>query len=341
MNKFTIFLDRLLHNMQRQGQIGTQDLYLATWRSILTFSGKHTITLEEVFTKDFLHRYQQHLLERGCCYNTVSSYMRVLRAIRNKAEKIRLIRTDTDLFDKLYTSNERTRKRAISGDAILALNNVDLSTHPHLLMSRDLFMLSFHLQGISFIDLAHLRKADFKDGYITYHRRKTGSPIIVKVLPQTRELLERCLSKCADSSYLFCILDPDNDGAKKRYSSVLRKYNRHLKLLAEIVGIDGNLTSYVARHSWATVAYHIGVPVSVISRAMGHQTEEVTRIYLTEFNTETLAYANNMVWKTLFEGKLDKIHEKKLKKRQQEEWINDVFLLAREGHEHVANLGIS
>jgi integrase len=338
MSKFIVFLGDLLRNMQSQGRTGTQSTYLATSGSVLAFSGKRSLTLRELFTKDFLHRYQEYLLGRGCCYNTVSSYMRVLRAIRNKAERRKLIATDADLFDKLYTGIEPTRKRAISKEAILKLNDADLSVHPHLIRSRDLFMLLFHLQGMSFIDLVSLRKSDWNGDYITYHRRKTGGLITVKVWPPARELLNRYLNTDETSPNLLSILNTDGEDAVRQYRTALRRLNRHLKSLAGLVGIEENLTTYVARHSWATAAYHIGVPTAIISEAMGHKTEEVTRVYLTSFNTETLDYANKMIWETLFENKQTDKNAKKQNNKKREDLIKDVSFLGRERHRSIVKV---
>lgn len=338
MNRFIVVLDDLLRDMQLQGRTGTQDTYLATYRSVFNFSGKRAITVEEVFTKDFLHAYQNYLIGKGCCYNTISSYMRVLRAIRNKAERRGIVQTDPDLFEKLYTGSEPTRKRAMSGDAILKMNDADLTDYPHLAISRDMFMLSFHLQGMSFIDLAHLRKADFKDGYITYRRRKTGSLVNVEVLPPAIEILNHYHSTDKQSPYLLSLIRNNTEDATTQYRSLLRKFNRHLKTLAEILEIKENLTSYVARHSWATAAYHIGVPTTIISEAMGHKTEEVTRIYLAAFNTETLAYANRLIWEALIEGKTTNRWGEKMKEKTKKQWKKNVSLLGRERHESAAKL---
>ena len=335
---FTKFLNGLLQDMQLTGREGTFDIYLATYRSVLAFAGNPLITLKEVFTKEFLHQYQTHLLDKGRCYNTISAYMRVLRAIRNKAERQRSITTVPDLFDNLYTGIEPTRKRAMTAEAILKVNDVDLSDHAHLIMSRDLFMLSFHLQGISFIDLAHLRKTDLKKGYITYHRRKTGGLIEVEVLLPARKLLDQYISKNQNSPYLLELLTGTAKEPKKEYKTLLRRYNRHLKIIAGISGIEENLTSYVARHSWATAAYHIGVPTTMISEAMGHKTEEVTRIYLAAFKTETLAHANKMVLEAVFEGKTTEKQGREIKEKRQKRWQENVSFLARKGHESDAKL---
>lgn len=304
MKRFTIFLNALFNEMLAQGRTGTWDTYLSASRSVLAFASNPHLTLKEVFNKPFLSRYQKYLLNRGCCYNTISQYMRVLRAIAHKAERRNLIVLDADLFEQVYTGSEPTRKRAIMSKTILRINQADLSGHPHLEMSRDLFMLSFHLQGISFVDLAYLRKADLRGDIITYHRRKTGSRISVQILEPAQKLLGRFLNTDRKSPYLLSILTKVGDSAHTQYRSTLRRYNRHLKALAELLGIAENLTSYVARHSWATAAYHIGVPTTIIGAAMGHRTEEVTRTYLASFDTETLTYANRMVMEDLFGEKI-------------------------------------
>jgi len=298
------FMKQLLHELLLQKRTGTYASYLSTYRSVLSFSGKNTLSLSDVFTKEFLFGYQEHLLAKGCCYNTVSSYMRVLRAVRNKAEKKQLVQTDTDLFEHVYTGSEPTEKRAISMEALLKLEDADLSTCSSLSFSRDLFMLSFHLQGMSFIDLAHLRKSDLKGDILTYHRRKTGSRITLQVLSPARKLLKKYSKASMSSAYLLPIITTTGEDETKQYSTILRRYNRHLKKLAELLDISENLTSYVARHSWATAAYHSGVPTTLISEAMGHRTEEITRVYLAAFDTEQLAYANKVVLKALFSGRI-------------------------------------
>lgn len=322
MVKLIDFVNVLSEELKLQGRISTRKKYLSTYRSVLTYSKECQITLGEVFCKEFLLGYQEFLLNKGCCFNTVSSYMRVLRAIRNKAEKRKIITTDIDLFDHVYTGSETTVKRAVSLKTILALNNVDLSHNSSLAFSRDLFMLSFYLQGMSFVDLAHLRKTNVKGDLIIYHRRKTGSMIAVPILPPARTLLERYMNNNT-SPYLLPIISIGGD-ATKQYDNAIRKYNRHLKKLAELIGVSDNLTSYVSRHSWATTAYHIGVSTSVIGEAMGHRSEEMTRVYLASFTTDMLASANRKVLESLFGAEL--------------EGDKNVQVLLGDGHKYGANI---
>jgi integrase len=172
---------------------------------------------------------------------------------------------------------------------------------------------------MSFVDLVHLRKSDLKGNYITYHRRKSGSLVTVKVLPPARALLGLFLSRDKDSPYLLSILGEDT-----LYRSLLRRFNRHLNTLGDMLGLEESLTSYVARHTWATSAYHIGVPTAVIGQAMGHRTENVTSTYLASFNTETVDDANRMVWESMFGNKTKN--------------TKNVSLLGRERHDSVANV---
>lgn len=294
------FIEVLSQELLVQGRGGTRESYLSTYRSVSSFADNSPIVLSEVFTKGFLFQYQQYLLNKGCCYNTVSAYMRVLRSVCNKAKKRGLLHAPDDLFEHVFTGSEPTVKRAISSQAILTLHNADLSAHPLLAFTRDLFMLSFHLQGMAFVDLAHLRKSDLKGNVLVYRRRKTGGLVAVPILPPARKLLNRYRSRDKSSPYLLSILTCVGGEVTTRYSSVLRTYNRRLKKLSEVLRLSENLTSYVSRHSWATAAYHIGVPTTLISEAMGHRTEEITRVYLASFDVEMLAYANRRVMTSLF-----------------------------------------
>jgi len=296
---FYEFTSVLLDEMKAQGRRGTRASYQATICSVLSYSSDRHILLNQVLTQSFLLGYQEHLLRRGCCYNTISSYMRVLRAIRNKAEIRKQIVTESDLFSHIYTGREHTVKRAISPEVLLKINNADLSAKPHLIQSRDFFMLLFYLQGISYVDLAYLRKSDLKGDVLCYHRRKSGSPITVKIQPPARLLLNRYMNRDRRSVYLFDIISAEGDEGAKQCKSALRKLNRHLKDIASYIGLEENLTSYVSRHSWATMAYHNGVPTAMIGQALGHRSEGITRVYLASFDTESMAYANQKVLEVL------------------------------------------
>ena len=155
-----------------------------------------------------------------------------------------------------------------------------------------LFLFSFYAMGIPFVDLAHLKKSQVKDGVLTYRRRKTNRPVRVKLEKCMLDILEKY--KAEGTDYLFPILYKVKDGRQVAvsYASALNRYNRSLKQLARQAGIGVNLTSYVARHSWASIAYEHGIGLPVISKALGHTDTKTTLIYIEGIKDERLAEAN-------------------------------------------------
>lgn len=275
--------------------------YRSVLRSIASFCGTE-VSLDKAFSREFLFLYQKYLLSKGRSVNTISFYMRMLRSLYNQAVEREVVVFVPKLFSEVCTANDATVKRAASADVIHRLLSLCLPACSKLAFSRDVFLLSIYLQGISFVDLAFLKKADLRGEMISYFRRKTGSKVNVGLIPEAKALIEKYLVLTVGTSYLLPIIVAPGKDERRQYESALRTYNRHLKQLAVFSGISDNLTSYVARHSWATTAYHSGVAVSVISQAMGHKTEEVTRIYLASFSLEVLSEANEAVFAALSSG---------------------------------------
>ncbi len=145
------------------------------------------------------------------------------------------------------------------------------------------FPLLFLFRGMLFIDLAHLRKCDYDGFTLTYHRHKTRQPLYMAVFPEMRELIERWADR-SGSPYLFPILHEEGEN----YGCALRTLNKQLGGLSQYVLHDKPLTSYTVRHSWATIAYHLNVPVGVVSRALGHTSIRTTESYLKLSGTSPL-----------------------------------------------------
>ena len=155
--------------------------------------------------------------------------------------------------------------------------------------------MSFYLRGISFIDLAHLKKSDLQDGYLHYNRSKTHQRITIKWEPQMQALVDKYKHLTDDSPYLFPFLHNNSDEEKPDYQLYHNAESRityHLKKLKQQLGIQGNLTLYVARHSWATAARDHHHPISVISEALGHDSEATTQIYLRSIQTSEVDKLN-------------------------------------------------
>ena len=280
----------------------TADNYRTAVRSFVRFNGGRDVPLSAL-DAETLRRYERWLRGQGVCPNTSSCYLRSLRAIYNKAASKRLVK-DRAPFKGLFTGNERTVKRSIGAEEVRRLVLTPFPPPPcgggkgkgaapaPGASALDLFLFSFYAMGMPFTDLAHLRKPQVKDGVLTYRRRKTGRQVRVKLEKCMLDILEKYRAEGTD--YLFPILYKVKDGriCPVSYPCALNRYNRSLKQLARQAGIGVNLTSYVARHSWASIAYEHGVGLPVISKALGHTDTKTTLIYIEGIKDERLAEAN-------------------------------------------------
>lgn len=269
----------------------TSEAYMSAYNSFKCFLPSDI----EIYNVDneIIDSYQAWLRSRGISFNTVSFYMRILRAVFNKAVDRGLVKGGTP-FKNAYTGIAPTIKRAISADDLKKIMCVDLTGHPSLRFARDMFLFSFYCRGISYIDIAYLKKKNLVHGFLSYRRRKTGSLLSIKWEKPMQDIVDRYFN--ADSEFLFPIFDAVGSGSLRRhYRNSLKQMNRNLKQVARMAQVDVNLTTYVARHSWASVAHECNVPVSVISGGMGHRSESTTMIYLASIDTSLIDSANHMV----------------------------------------------
>lgn len=276
-------------------QYSTASNYQTAVRSLMNFCGNERLLCSD-FSAGFLADYERWLCEKGISSNTSSCYMRSLRAL------LRRMGTDTrTAFDHVYTGRTATEKRAIMPADVRRLRNLELREGSHLCLCRDLFLMSVYCQGMPFVDLAHLKPDDIGGGYIRYRRRKTRQPVAVAIEPCILDIMNKYRQR--GHPYVFPILKADNaDGRQHQYHSALVSYNRSLKILARRAGIDHRLTSYVARHTWASVAHLNGVDIALISRAMGHTNTRTTLLYIKELNPARQAEANRRVLGSLGEA---------------------------------------
>lgn len=287
-------------------------------RSVTKFNNNVPPQSKELYTVSFLERYENHLRRNGRALNTISSYISSLRAIYHAAVAEKHLNYTPKLFSTVFTGLAPTKKRALNTEGIYKLMTADLSEVPDLEYYRDKFVFSFCVQGMAYVDLAYLRKSDIKDGMLAYRRRKSRSMIRVPLTIEAKELIEKYSAQTPNSPYVFPIINPDEGDERTQYESNLRTYNRKLKQLAAYLGIEENLSSYVARHSWATTAYRNDVSMSVVSQAMGHHTEAVTRIYLGSLDTTALSKANETVMNAIMGNARKKAQSKEPQKMPKE-----------------------
>ena len=238
----------------------------------------------------FVEQYNDYLQRKGLAKNSVSFHMRILRAIYNKAVR-KGFAEHGNPFEHVYTGVDRTRKRAVDKSLIPKLIELDLSRSAPLSFARDLFLFSLYTRGMSFIDMAFLKHENIIDGAICYIRRKTKQPLCIRIEPCMRQIIDRYAGR--SSVYVFPMLkSEDLAEAYSQYRVQMTYYNRLLKRLSRMLGLQQGLSFYAARHSWATMARDCNVPVSVISAGMGHTSERTTRIYLTSLENSLIDNAN-------------------------------------------------
>ena len=199
-------------------------------------------------------------------------------------------------FRHVYTGIDKTVKRAIPLKAIKQIKELDLSMNPSLEFARDMFLFSFYTRGMSFIDMAYLKKKDLQNGILSYRRRKTGQQLFIRWEKCMQEIVDKYQRNGTD--YLLHIINKVGN-EQRQYRNALRLVNNKLKEIAIIVGLQVNLTMYVSRHSWASIAKNKNVPLSVISEGMGHDSEATTQIYLASLDNSLVDKANEMILKNL------------------------------------------
>lgn len=288
-------LNQSITRLKANGKLRTAETYTAALRSFKAFNSDIDIPLSQL-SAETIERYQAWHLKRGNTLNTVSFYMRILRAAYNRAVEAGTI-SDRRPFSHVYTGVDKTIKRALPLSAIRKIRDLDLTSSPTAAHARDIFMLSFYLRGMSFIDMAYLRKGDLRKGHITYRRRKTGQPLSIAWTSEMQAILDKYPPN--PTCYLLPIIRTVGVNERWAYLNAGYNINHHLKKIGTRLNLPLTLTLYVARHSWATAAQTKGIPISTISEGLGHDREATTRIYLASLSTTAVDRANAIILRSL------------------------------------------
>ena len=301
------FMNLLIALLIKNGQYRTSLHYKATLNSFKRYRDDKDIALCEIDAEEMqsYEAYLHHTAE--VCSNTSSFYLRILRATYNKAVAKGLT-PQQHPFKEVSTGIAKTRKRAIPTENVSQMKHLDSVKNltPKEEMARDAFLMSFYLRGISFIDLAHLRKSNLKDGYLHYTRSKTRQRLTIRWEKDMQELMEKYQAQTASSPYLFPFLVDDGNRSQDKtidkkkeevrlYHNAEARISYHLRKLGNKIGVKGKLTLYVARHSWATTARGNDISMSVISEALGHHSETTTQIYLNSIKSSEVDDANAQI----------------------------------------------
>ena len=300
-----LYIPEVIGMLKREGKFPAMHVYACTLRSYEKFCAEErypknitaSLSMQEIFTPERLKEYEGWLAGQQSSPNTISTYMRTLQAVYNRWMSPGIEGYNPVLFKDVYTKVESRTKRALTAEQMEQLRNTDFSVLT-LRQQQVLtyFLLMFMLRGMPFIDLAHLRKSDLRNRRITYRRHKTGKLMVVDMPPDAMRLLQKYRDK-TDSEYLFPLLHGGlfMEEHHHRYQETLRHFNRELARLMKQLLPGVSVSSYTARHTWATLAYHSGVPVGLISQSLGHSSIRVTMTYLKPFDAEVIDRINRQV----------------------------------------------
>lgn len=293
------YFKAVIERLRSTGKIGNSLVYAGTRNTVQKFHKKKSLSFTDVNYR-FLILFEEHLRARGNLNNSISLHMRTIRSLFNRAIKEEVCNPSVYPFKvyKISRLKNETSKLAISKEDILKINQYIPTPNTKEAMSRDIFMFSFYTMGMNYCDIAKLKHDNIYDGRINYIRSKTGKRFSIKILPPVQEIIEKYKKTDDTNQYIFPILDDsyqDPNDIRNRIKSGLKRLNMHLKIIGREMGVKKSLTSYVARHSWATLMKNSGVSTSVISEGLGHSSEEVTQIYLDSFENKVLDAANELL----------------------------------------------
>lgn len=290
------FSQTLVRQLRQAGKVRTASTYDTVARCFLRFlDDDGDMPLEELDC-NLVSRYESYLRARGLCRNTTSFYMRNLRAIYNRAVE-KGVTVQRNPFAHVYTGIDKTVKRGLPIAAIRRIKGVGLLQGSRMDYARDLFLFSFYTRGMSFVDMAFLKKKDLHHGVLSYRRHKTDQPISVRWEQPMQDIVDKY--GINDTPYLLPIIRCAGEDPWRQYKTVAHFVNLYLRKLGEQLRLPIPLTAYVARHSWASIARSNNVPISVIGEAMGHDSERTTRIYLASLDTSVVDNANAVILNSL------------------------------------------
>lgn len=295
-SNFFVYAFNKIDELDSAGKNGTAANYYSAVNAFERFIGNRELPFADI-TQKTIEAFIDFQTQQGNSPNTVTFYVKQLRAIYNKADDEGFIHSIYNPFQKVKLKNCKTPKRAISRKEITKIVEFNSEgKHKHLELARNLFLLSLYTRGMSFVDMCYLKQENIKGNMLVYYRRKTGQFLQIKIEPALRTLLR----KYSDDNSVYLLPMLRKDDSYKGYRYIQRRLNKRIRQIGDMLGFDFPLTFYVARHSWATLAHEKGIPVSVISESMRHTSEKTTRIYLANLSHQIIDKANRTVmnyWK--------------------------------------------
>lgn len=293
---FYTFFEEMVTEKKSLGKVGTAAAYETAYHALKRYKSSDTRFSEVTYS--FLKSVETYLYQTGCKAGGIGAYMRSIRAVYYEGVRRGLIEKDHNPFSTTMNKNgyslaklkSQKNPKALTNDEVEVLKSFDYTNYPTLSRSWRLFMFSFRMFGMNFIDICNLKKENIVNGRIIYQRQKTGKSFNLKIRAEAQEIIN---SFCNDeSSYVFPIFRDDfhktPEQRRNRHRKVLKKTNKDLRTIAELLNIETPITFYVARHTSATTLKRNGISTEVISEALGHSDTQITQWYLKKFDNGVL-----------------------------------------------------
>ena len=292
----TVFttLQEHVTRQERMLRHGTAMTYRNAYQRFKDFRAGVDLTFDQL-TSDMIEEYEAWLTNRGLMQNTIRFYLRTLHTLLYKAIDEGLLNDNNKLFSHVRLAYVPTTKRAISADEIRAIQQLKLPPNSIQAFARDLFMFSFYTRGMSFVDIAYLKKKDLKDGLLSYCRKKTNKQITIAWEQELQEIVNRYSAHTDNTPYMLPIIKNLDETKYVQYKRMQVNINRALKRIGTMADLKRPITMYVARHSWASIARDMDISISIISEGMGHQSCKTTQIYLDTLDTSKINDANKRI----------------------------------------------
>mgnify|MGYP001629442766 FL=1 len=292
-----VFLQEQVTKKEQMKRQGTARTYENAYRRFKAFREDVDLTFDEL-TPDMIECYEAWLIDKRLKQNSIRCYLRTLNTLLCKAVEEGML-NNTNLFSHVRLSYVKTTKRAISEKELKVIANLELPENSTMALARDIFMFSFYMRGMPFVDIAYLRKTDLKNGMCTYCRKKTNQCLMVEWEKAQQKILDRYAHQMENRSYLLPIIKEEDGTEYKQYQRMQININRALKKIGEMAELKMPLTTYVARHTWASVARDMNIPIAVISEGMGHNSIKTTQVYLNSIDISRINEANKRIIKRI------------------------------------------
>lgn len=296
------FLQEQIARQKRMQRQGTFRTYTSAYRRFKEFREDVDLAFDEL-SSDMMEEYEAWLVNRGLMPNSIRFYLRTINTLLCKATVEGIMNEDKSLFSRVRLSYVKTTKRAISEAHIRAIQKLQLPKGTTLAFARDIFMFSFYMRGMPFVDIAYLKKSDLKNGLLSYCRKKTNQPLAIEWEREQKEIIERYAKQTEGTPYMLPIIQKTDGTEYKQYLRVQENVNRALKKIGRMIGLKMPLTLYVARHSWASIAQDMNYSIALISEGMGHHSIKTTQTYLASIDTSRINEANRKIIRRISRGK--------------------------------------